>query len=384
MAGLLVRAVAASALVAGLAGLRADAQAPDARPANPTNTDGVLAAYLAGDQTVIDRFFKTSLDFQNRLKLQEPKEFDRWLGEYDQAKAVFVLSLAQASVVTARQYTPVLLLAGERYVDGGPGLVRNTRPGAPVEFARAWHRAAIAVLQGMRNAANIDAHVAAVAARRRDVASEPRLLLARGIANEIRCWFSRPSLEQPSLRVEALAKAAGIVINNDLDGPAKAVREAQERDHFKCLNQALEHFDTARTDALARPEASVRGGWVLVQQARFQDALAWVDAAVPGNDRPLAYWRGLVRGRALGGLDRHREASEAYREAFELYPGAQTAGLGLAFELKSLDRDEDADQIARALRKTAATAVDPWTTYLEGDARFAAVAVEQMRRRFIQ
>ena len=130
MSALLIRAVAASALVAGLAGLRAEAQAPDARPAPPTNTDGAFAAYVAGDQTAIDRLFKTSLDFQNRLKLYEPKEFDRWLGEYDQAKAVFVLSLARASAVTARQYTPILLLAGERYVDGGPGLSRNTRPGA--------------------------------------------------------------------------------------------------------------------------------------------------------------------------------------------------------------------------------------------------------------
>ena len=385
MVRLLGRAALVSAVVAGLAGLRADAQGPTARESSPATTDGMLASYLSGDASVVDRLFKNSLDFQNRLKLGEPKEFDRWLGEFDPAKAVFILSLAKRSALVGRQYTPVLLRAGGKYVDGLPGTGRNARPGAQTDFARAWHRAALALLQGLEHGAAIEEHLAAIELRgRRDVTADSRLLLARGVAQEMRCWMTRPSLNHPSVLVAALAKSAGIVIEDDLDGPTKAGRMALASQHFVCLNNALERFDAARTEGDARIEAGVRGGWVLVQQARYQDALAWLDVAVPESDQVLLYWRSLFRARALSGLNRHREASEAYRDAFARFPGAQTAGLGLAFELLCLDRDPEADQIARGLRATAATAVDPWTAYLEADGRFAGQAVEQLRKRVVQ
>ena len=385
MVRLLVRAVVASAVLAGWAVLHAGAQGPAGREAIPTTTDGVLAAYLAGDQTVIERVFKTSLDFQNRLKLKEPKELDKWLGEYDPAKAAFVLSLAERATNAGRQYTPVLLSAGGRYVDGDSAKGRNLRVGAPTEFARAWHRAAVALLQTVRNDSWLEAHMAAIEARaRQDVLSDPRLLLARAIAKEMQCWRNRPTLDQPSMQLDALAKQAGVVIKNDLDGPRKAERTEAVRDHFVCQNEALARFDAARAEAESRPEAGVRGAWLLVQQGRFPDAMAWLDVPIPDSDRELRYWRSLFRGRALHGLNRDREAAEAYRDAFTQFPGAQTAGLGLVFELQMLDRDEEADQIARSLRLTAVTATDPWTSYMEADGRFATRAVADLRKKVIQ
>ena len=380
----LVRALLASAVLAALTVLRAGAQAAAPRDAELSTTDAVLAAYLAGDPTVLERVFKTSVDFQKRLKLNEPKELDRWLGEFNPAKAVFVLSLAERATIAGLQFTPVLLSAGERYVDGDPTRGRNARVAAPAEFALAWNRAAVTLLQRVRNDGWLQAHLAAIERSRQDILVDARLLLAKGIAKELQCWHNRPTLDQPSMQLDALAKEAGVVIKNDLAGPRKAERTEAVRDHFVCQNEALARFDAARGAAESRAEAGVRGGWLLVQQERFADAMAWLDVTIPDADRELAYWRSLFRGRALHGLKRHREAADAYRDAFRRFPGAQTAGLGVALELGMLDRDEEADQIVRSLRLTAVTAPDPWTTYMTGEGRYAAKAVAELRKKVIQ
>jgi hypothetical protein len=374
-----VQSVGVVAVLATLGAVGPGAQTPSVRAVNPASPEGVLAAYLAGDAEAIPRRFKTSLDFQNALKLAEPRELDRWLGAFDPGKAVFVLSLAQTAADVAPQYTAVLLRTGAKYVDEP-----RSRSGsaAPSDFARDWHRAAVGLLQGLHHGPAIEEHVTAIGlSARRDVMADGRLILARGIAQELRCWAERPSLDQPSMRVAELAKAAGAVVKNDLDGPNRERREALFTDQRACLDEGVARFDQARAQADARAEAGVRGGWLLIQQAKFSDALAWLDAAAPGPDRTLGYWRSLFRGRALSGLNRHGEAADAYKDAFVRFPGAQSAGLGLAFELMLLDRDDEADQIARALRATAASAVDPWTSYLEADQRFSRDLIEQLRKR---
>jgi tetratricopeptide (TPR) repeat protein len=351
------------------------------RALNPGSPDGVLAAYLTGDEDAIPAFFKTSLDFQNRMRLNEPKQFDRWLGPFDSGKAVFVLALAKTAHEVGRQYVPVLLSAGGRYVDAAR---REGKPAAASsEFSRKWHRAAVALLQGLRNGPATDDHLAAIdVSGRADVASDARLILAHAIAQELRCWANRP-IDLPSARVDALAKAAGVSVTPDLDGPTR-IRNEAAADYQACLSEAAARFDRAREPGEVRAEASVRGGWVLVQQERFQDAIDRLDAAAPGQDRVLTYWRNLFRGRALSGLGRHAEAADAYREAFTLYPGAQSAGLGLAYEWLWLGRGAEADEIARSLRRTAATAVDPWTSYPEADRRFAGQLIESLRQEVIR
>ena len=357
--------------------LGAQSRAPKAE-----TPEAVLAAYLGGDEDSIQALFKTSLDFQNRFRLNEPRQFDRWLGTFDPGKAVFVLALAETADDVARQYVPVLLSAGGRYVDAGKR--DGQAAGASPEFARRWHRAAVSLLQGLRNGPATEDHIAAIEGRgRADIASDARLVLARGIAQELRCWADRPSLDLPSVQADVLTKAAGVAVKPDLDGPTR-VRNEAVADHKACLTEAATRFDRARTQDEARAEASVRGGWVLVQQQRYQDAINWLDAAAPGSDRMLAYWRSLFRGRALSGLNRHREAADAFRDAFTRYPGAQSAGVGLSFELLMLNEDPEADAIARSLRTTAATTVDPWTTYPQADRRFADQLIEALRQQVIK
>lgn len=376
----LTRVVVAPAVLAGMLSVHPSAQTSSRRLAGPATTDAVLTAWLAGEDDAISRQFKTSVDFQNRLKLSEPRELERWLGAFDQGKAVFVLALAQVSADVARQYTHILLNSGGRYVDQPSR--GNQGSAATPEFLRDWHRAAAGLLQGLHNHTELDAQVKAIEDRgRSDIASDGRLVLARAIAQELRCWNDRPALDQPELRLDALAKKAGVIVKQDLDGPTKAVRTQLENKHTACLDDGVSRFDAARAKDESRAEAGVRGGWLMIQQGRYADALAWLDPAAPGSDRVLGYWRSLFRGRALSGLGRHADAADAYRDAFTRFPGAQSAGIGLAFELLCLSRDAEADQVARSLRATASTAVDPWTTYLEADRRFTDDIIEQLRRK---
>jgi tetratricopeptide (TPR) repeat protein len=149
--------------------------------------------------------------------------------------------------------------------------------------------------------------------------------------------------------------------------------------HRACLGEALARFEVAATLDDSRAEARVRGGWILFQQERFAQSLDWLNVTVPAGDRDLAYWHALFRGRALESLGRFQDALSAYQTASTLYPSAQSAGIGLAFILMRLDREPEADTVARALRVSAAGAVDPWTTYLAGDYRFVNRWIDQLR-----
>jgi tetratricopeptide (TPR) repeat protein len=123
----------------------------------------------------------------------------------------------------------------------------------------------------------------------------------------------------------------------------------------------------------------VRSAWILLQQERAAEAVAALDAANPADDRALAYWRALFRGRALTALGSADEAEAAYGGALALFPSAQSAGLGRALALVRLDRVTEADQAARAIRTRPAEAVDPWSIYYDGDRRFVDRWIEQLR-----
>ena len=373
MTRLVAAASVAASIVAVVWGVSAQARGRTPDRDGPT-LDQLLGAYLAGETDVVAKEFTTSLQLQTRLKLTQPKDFEKWLGAYEPGKAVFVLALARIAANIGPQYTPVLLRGGERYVNGrGTG---DRAGSATPAFARDWHRIAVGLLQGQHHGAAIEQHLAGIDPK---ASADPRLVLARAIAQEINCWEMRP-VDQPSVRVTVLAKEAGTAVKKDLDGLTTARRAALVTEHYKCLTEGISRFDDARGAAETRAEAAVRGGWLLVQQTQFQDAIAWLDAANPETDTTLAYWRDVLRGRALSGLSRHHEAAEAYRDAFKRFPGAQTAGLGLALELFLSDEAEEADRVARALRLTAASAVDPWTTYREADWRFVDAALEALRK----
>jgi hypothetical protein len=365
------------ATAAGPAGLSAARQNPDA--AQSLTLDDLLTAYRGGDSSVVERALTRPRDFQGLTQRPNPK-LDDWLKGWDRGKAVLLLDVAQVAFRVAPNYAPAFIDAGRRAV-----VAASSGPAAADEmaFAVTWHRAALGMIEGNGNAALLENFVDAL--KGTSIGRPPngplagRLLLAHAVAAERRCWDARPSLHQPGIRLEELAEAAGARVPADLDFPPP-VGKAELDAHQRCLREAFPRFEAAASVPDVHAEAHVRGGWILFQLARPEDALKWLDAATPGDDRQLAYWLNLFRGRVLGGLSRTQESADAYRAALRLYPGAQSAALGLALQLVRLYRADEADEIALAARRSSAP--DPWSDYPRADRRFTAGCFLQLREAF--
>ncbi len=365
----------ACCLLAGAAHDRSTPSSSDQRgPVQRMTLDAVLAAYLDGDLDVVSRSFGRSRDFPDRMRLYDSREFEHWLGPWDRRKALLLIEIARATGQVSPRFPRVVVDAGRRYVlTAGRGELATPEAAALVHL---WHRAAVALLQRFGTSFHVEDYVRDVASRT-GTPLDARLVLGRAVAQERTCWDNRPLLDQPDPQTELLTKAAGVRIRAELSGPPPALRAANVIAHKACLGSALARFEAAAAIDDTRDEARVRGGWILFQLERFQEALEWLDAASPHEDRDLEYWRFLFRGRVLESLDRPFDALFAYQAAQALYPGAQSAGIGYSMMLMRLDRAPDADGSARALR--ASTTTDPWLIYPTGDYRFVDRWIDQLR-----
>ena len=331
--------------------------------------DDMLMAYRAGDFDIIKRSFARSPDFQ-RLRFDRPRDLERWLGSFDRGKALILLELARSSSGIAPQFLGPLARAGRLYVGTANG------DGA-AEFVRLWNRAVTGLLLGASDPSHVEQHVAASTPANGDV--DARLRLARAVAQERRCWTRRPSLERAAGPIDALLSKAGMRVPDDSSGPYRSDYEATLAKHSDCLKEALSRFDAAVSAEDAADEARVRAGWVLIQDGRPEEAIARLQAAHPHDDRDLQYWHALFLGRALYAADKPEEAVKAYQAALELYPRAQSAGLGLAIALVRLYRFDEADQVARSVRSAGVLTPDPWLYYPLGDERFTRTWIDSLR-----
>ncbi len=349
------------------------------KPAPPGTLDGIVSAYFGGDPDVVARAFARPRDFQDR-HVDDVRQLERWLGSFDQKKAVVLLEIARTASLVAPRHVSVLIKAGSDYSGRIPPEDRKSAELEP--FLRLWHRIATGLLEGADEPAAVEIHVddaVRQSARGSSPGPDPRLVLARAVAQERRCWDDRPSLDQVDDGIDAIVKAAGMAVT----GPAadKAARDAKVKAtaQVACLREALTRFDTAAALDETRAEARVRSAWILCQQERAAEAVAALDALNPGDDRELAYWRALFRGRALATLARAGDAEASYRAALAVFPSAQSAGVGHALALIRLDRVTEADEAARALRTRQMEAFDPWSTYHDADRRFVDRWLEQLR-----
>lgn len=331
--------------------------------------DAVLRAYLDGDHDVIRRTFVRSIDIQNQLRLHRPRELDRWLGPWNRAKAMLLLEFAQVSARVAPQYVSVIAGAGRRYLAAARSAELASDHG---DFVRVWQRATVGLLLAVSDPARVEEHVA-------DLERDGRFLLARGVAQERRCWASRPALEHQASQIDALLESAGVRVPDDLGGPFRSRREAALAEYSACLKEALSRFEAAAATEDAAAEARVRGGWVLIQDGRPAEAIEWLSGAQPRDDRDLEYWHALFRGRAFDAAGRFEDAVLAYRSALVIHPRAQSAGLGLTIALMHLDRQAEADDVARVVREGESLSPDPWLHYPYGDERFTRRWIDSLR-----
>lgn len=370
-------------LVCGLLGGPAFAviaeRSDDSAPPQQVTLDSVLTTYLGGDREVVNRTFTRSRDFQTARVAQEGY-LDRWLSPWHRGKAVMLLELAEASTRVAPQYIPYLLAAGRQYVRATRE--GNEPPGVGASFVRTWHRTAIGLLHRGGDSLKTEQYVELLTTRLAGETDRPsvdsRLMLAVAVAQEHRCWFTRPALGLADAPIVEFTEAAGLQIS-DPQGPPPQLKARLAIEYRDCLRLAINRFTEAAEAPENRAEARLRAGWMLFQAGHFQEALDRLDVGDVGDDRDLLYWSALFRGRTLTALDRHPDAVEAYQSALELFPGAQSASVALALGLFRLNRIADADELGRTLRARTSFPPDPWPKYVEGDARFVNQWLQQLR-----
>lgn len=131
-------------------------------------------------------------------------------------------------------------------------------------------------------------------------------------------------------------------------------------------------------------EARIRLARVLGQLRRPEQAAAELDKALDdGAPRSLRFFKYLFLGESRTELNRFGPAREAYERALGLYPGAQSAHLGLSrLERRAGNRSGSAAAIERLIElpHDAQAREDPWSDYFTaGPAARAADMLESLR-----
>jgi tetratricopeptide (TPR) repeat protein len=228
-----------------------------------------------------------------------------------------------------------MVAQGRDYVVGRP-----SPPGTAADddaFERRWHGIALAVLQTRFYDGEIERYLERLAQRRPRATTVPvwpeRADLAEAIAQEQRC-----RVQHVGARHDRLAATEAF---------AAATPTADRELAVTCVDRSRAKFERAAAHAESRAEAQVRGGWALFQLGRNAEALQMFDGVDPQDDRPLAYWLALFRGRTRDAMGATADAEADYRRALALFPDAQSATIGLALTLFRMNRDDEADAAAR-------------------------------------
>ena len=339
--------------------------------------DRLLAAYVTGDRDIVTETFARSQDFRT-FQLADPERLEKWLGAWRRDKAVLLLEVAEAATRIAPSYTLPVILAGQRYIIGSADAAHSV-DGA---FTRTWHHTAVGLMQrnSLTNGAEQYLEVLEKSSKpgSNGDAVPGRLALARGIAQDQRCWSDRPALQQAGTTIDDVMRAAGrgAAVRG---GPPRRVVARQSNLYAACLREALRRYEAASESSDVQAEAIVRGAWVRFQLGETEAAFRTLGSVQPGADRELAYWASLFLGRIADVLGRDRDAERAYRAALLAAPDAQTAAIGLTLALFRMNRSEEAEAMGMAVRTRSAAAVDPWWIYHGGDQRFVARWIGELR-----
>lgn len=223
-------------------------------------------------------------------------------------------------------------------------LVRKN--GSRSDAERTFHWGATAILEAAADAAPLQAHVAHALRR---FPSEPRFVLARGVATELRTW--------PDPR----------------DG-----RTPRDRDPT-LVGQAVTRLSEAKYLKDVGAEALTRLAFMAIRNGNANEALPYLrDAENAAPDPFVGYLIQLFKGRALERLGRPAEAIAAYRKAVAILP-AQTAQLALATALAKTGDHAGALTHAEAATRSTSVSTDPWIAYGRGDGRLWGDIAAQLR-----
>jgi hypothetical protein len=376
--------------------LSVSAQQPKPAPAAAQDAtaffDQLFDAYSGGDRPIISIRLKTPEDCARIVPALETSAkllMQVWKPE----NAAFVLELANTVSQCAPKEFWTLLSDGRNYVIERPALAGEKRKPAPFgvnidddAFELIWHRIAVAILlrADATGAATVYLdtlewrYVTSPAAKAAHTALDPRFLLMRAMVAEFRARLN-PVMTKITVTTPSAGDAsAGPGVGSSARSPS--IPNIAPNDPFGIVARALEGAIAADKTGLVAPEAYVRLAAVRLAEGKPADALAAIDRAkVTLADNSLAYWAALWRGRILDALNRQADAARAYQQALDVWPTGQAAGVGLALSLfKQNLRVEAADAAARVEHFPPASP-DPWWAYPNGDARFIAAWLSDLR-----
>jgi tetratricopeptide (TPR) repeat protein len=200
-------------------------------------------------------------------------------------------------------------------------------------------------------------------ARRRGVALETRMPLARAFTSALMCCWTR--------------------------SPGELVRSFRDLSRSRVtLAGALAQFEEAAREPALRAEALVRGATLLFDSNRRPDALAWLERVPDQSDPVVGYAQHWTHARILDD-DRPADAAAAYRRALAVAPKSQTAAIGLAAALQRAGRAEDSATAAADARRMHVISPaefgrrapeDLMLTFDRGDRRFVPQWLAELRR----
>jgi Ca-activated chloride channel family protein len=257
------------------------------------------------------------------------------------AAASFVLDLLYG------QNDPYLWLDGQPNPDLLDWAASALEGGPPTPAERVWYFGAAALFERGGVTDPFDRLMTRALRRFPD---EPRFVLARAVAQELRTWP-----EDRDDRAFTPAPSTTALVVSRYEAALKLPPIAFE------AGLRLAFFDLRR----GRTDAAV---------ARFE---ALGDP--PSQDVVLRFWWRLLKGRALEQANRLPEAIACFEEALNDVPGAASARSALIAALAKAGRQTDAARVAARALSTPAAPIDPWTIYVLPDMRFWP-AVEQTLR----
>lgn len=247
--------------------------------------------------------------------------------------------------------------AAAQMVEWGCGYVRSHEP--LNDFDRAWQLAALAVLEGGIDERTLAAHLNHAQA----FLPEPRLLLARGVADE-----------QSLAPSEVIHAAPGTAVS------VAQVLAGAEAEHARAAERAIARFRDAEKNDAVRAEAALRLGHVQYELHHDDLALAsWSGVEQETKDVALTYLVRLFRGLADEGLGKTADARAAYLSALAISPGAHSAAVRLAALAFRTGHTNESTRLLAGLLENDDPRRDPWWSYYAGDWRFWYARIDRVR-----
>ena len=325
-----------------------------AAPAASVPLEAILGAYAQGEYGVVQDRLTNAPDLPKWIHgLRSAHPWPK------QPRRAAVLAVEVAAVALATDDEPSIDEAA-RLLLQQTDAVRGA--GGSDGFECGWYWAGLMLLENGYGAAGREFAARAVAR----CPGQARIVLADAVLTDQRAPVLRPAIRSGAA--------------------AKAEAAAHQR--------AIERYEAARAFPETELEARVREAWLLYRLRRLDDALALTDdlrppavealpAGVPDPQDLLAryvrYVGHFVRGQILREQRQVDLAAEAYRQAIDIWPDAQTARVALMTLAATEGRRDEAETLAVAIERAPETATDPWWVFWQGDRPLYGTILARLR-----